>query len=145
MSMALAVLFLAGAAEPAGRPDACSKAFQQVRRVEAEWLETYKTRDSARMAKILAPEFLITHPNGRMQSREEVLGGLASADGRPGPSFATRDTTVRCRRGVVVLTGWVFNQRNPEESAARYTDTYVRAGKGWQVLASHLSRRPPAK
>lgn len=139
-ALAAALLFTASAAQAGDRR--CASDVAAVRAVERAWLDAYESRDRAAMARLLADDFSITHPNARMQTKAEVLDGLGT-EGR-GPRFVTRETVGRCRRGLVILTGWVTNSARGEPSAARYTDIYVREGTTWRVLASHLSRPPVA-
>lgn len=139
----VAALLLGASPQPAeAAAPACGSAEAAVREVERRWLAAYRTRDRMVMNEVLTPDFRITHPNGRVQSKADVLAAIAGRSDREGPRFATRDVAITCRPGVAILSGWVLEETRGEASAARYTDTYVFAGGRWRVLASHLSRPP---
>jgi hypothetical protein len=68
----------------------------------------------------------------------------ATACHAPGrPAFATRGT-MRSSDGVVAPIGEVImtSADAPAGDVSAYTDTWVREGATWRVLASHLSRAP---
>jgi hypothetical protein len=61
-----------------------------------------------------------------------------------GPRFTTRGTIALERDGVVAPIGEVImtSADAPGGDVSAYTDTWVREGATWRVLASHLSRAP---
>jgi len=118
----------------------------QVRALEREWLDAYESRDAKAMKRIVADDFVILFPDGKSQSKADILaqleGGLASS--RPSPKFHTEDVLARGYGDTVVLTGKVITTMQRKDGPAstsvmRYTDTYVRRNGRWQVVASHLS------
>lgn len=133
--------------EPEAPRAARGSAADQVRARERAWLDAYEQRDPVAMADILAEGFVITFPNGGQQTRAEVVANMerSRAAGKPGPRFTTRGTIALERDGVVILVGEVIQtaatpQPGEKEEVSRYTDTWVREGETWRVLASHLSR-----
>jgi hypothetical protein len=115
----------------------CSAKVAAARNVEKAWLESYLTRDWARMAALVTDDFTITHTDARVQGKRAMLEEVRSKAGTPGPTFLTNGVAGRCYGGTVILTGWVGE---PGRQQSRYTDTYVRIGRTWRVAASHLSR-----
>lgn len=138
--MNLLSAFLLGAGAQMAETQVCDIITGAVREVERSWLVAYRDRDIAAMDEVLAEDFMITHPNGRLQTKAEVLRSIASRASERGPRFTTRGVGIRCRPGVAILSGWVFDEAEGEGRAARYTDTYVFTEGRWRVLASHLSR-----
>jgi predicted CxxxxCH...CXXCH cytochrome family protein len=133
----------------AARPAQVSAA-AEVRARERAWLDAYEQRDPVAMADILAEGFVITFPDGGRQTRAEVVASMerGRAAGKPGPRFTTRGTIALERDGVVTLVGEVImtSPDAPAGDVSTYTDTWVREGATWRVLASHLSRaRAPAR
>lgn len=122
-------------------PDDAAAALAQVRRLEREWLDAYEKRDGEAMNRIVADDFTIVFPDGSGQSKADILASLerGRASGRPSPTFSTEDVQARAYGDTVVLTGRVITQSQNGRQESRYTDTYVRRGNGWQVVASHLS------
>jgi Domain of unknown function (DUF4440) len=123
-----------------------------VRARERAWLDAYEKRDPDVMSNVLADGFVITFPNGAQMDKAAVVGQMRRprpADYRP-PRFTTRGTIALARDGVIILIGQVIETRlDPKgvrsEEVSSYTDTWVREGSTWRVLASHLSRAPAAK
>jgi uncharacterized protein (TIGR02246 family) len=119
---------------------------QQVRQLEREWLDAYEKRDSAAMQRIVADDFTIVFPDGASQTKADILAMLerGRTGGRPSPRFTTEDVQARAYGDTVILSGRVITHRKGadgtvERQESRYTDTYVRLGGRWQVVASHLS------
>jgi uncharacterized protein (TIGR02246 family) len=119
---------------------------QQVRQLEREWLDAYEKRDSAAMQRIVADDFTIVFPDGASQTKADILAMLerGRAGGRPAPRFTTEDVQARAYGDTVILSGRVITHRKgadgtESQQESRYTDTYVRLGGRWQVVASHLS------
>lgn len=137
MSAPLLSLLLAGSPLPTVATEACAARVSAVRRIERAWLDAYEKHDPRAMRAILAEGFTITHPNGSMQSKRDVVEALGrSSDGRT-DTYRTEDVRGRCYGNTVILVGLVVES---DGDRSRYTDTYVRLGGRWQVVASHLSR-----
>ncbi|HWS54412.1 MAG TPA: nuclear transport factor 2 family protein [Pyrinomonadaceae bacterium] len=120
-----------------------SKAEQEVRRLEREWLDAYEKNDAGAMDRIVAEGFTITFPNGSVQTKAQLMGMIrAPRKGAP-PKFHTEAVESRAYGDTVILTGRVVAEFQQDgktvRDVSRYTDTYVRVGGRWQVVASHLS------
>jgi ketosteroid isomerase-like protein len=132
----------------AARADEIGKAEQEVRRLERAWLDAYEQFDAKAMDAIVADDFAITFPNGAIQTKPQLMDDLRKprAAGSPALKFHTEDVSSRAYGDTVVLRGLVVTEYRREGKAvrerARYTDTYVRRGGRWQVVASHLSNAP---
>ncbi len=122
---------------------------QQVRQLEREWLDAYEKRDSAAMKRIVADDFTIVFPDGSDQTKAEIVAMMdrGRAANRPSPRFTTENVKARAYGDTVILTGLVVTHMKGADGTekreeSRYTDTYVRLGGKWQVVASHLSNAP---
>lgn len=126
---------------------------QEVRQLERAWLDAYEQLNVEAMQRIVADDFMITFPDGSMQSKAQIVESLkrARAAARPMPKFHTEDVRARVYGETVILTGRVVTeyQRGGEtvKDESRYTDTYVKRQGRWQVVASHLSNvaQPPQR
>ncbi len=137
MSARLLSLLLAGSPLPAMATETCTAKVAAVRRIERAWLDAYETHDRRAMSAILAEDFTITHPNGSIKSKRDVLKALRqSSDGRT-DEYLTENVRGRCYGDTVILVGLVVET---DGDRSRYTDIYVRRGGRWKVIASHLSR-----
>lgn len=125
-----------------------TNAEQEVRKLERAWLDAYEKYDVEAMNAIVADDFTITFPNGAIQTKEQIIKSLKAPRPASSPStrFYTEDVQARVYGDTVILIGRVVSERQregkPVRQQSRYTDTYVRRGGRWQVVASHLSEVP---
>ena len=122
-----------------------TKAEEEVRKLERQWLDAYEQNDAEAMERIVADDFVITFPEGSMQTKPQLMKMIKAPrrPDRPRMKFRTEDVQSRAYGDTVILTGRVISEYEREGKAvreqSRYTDTYVRRGGRWQVVASHLS------
>ena len=123
-----------------------NKAEQEVRKLERAWLDAYEQHDTKAMDAIVADDFTITFPNGSMQTKPQILDSIKAPRNPATPplKFYTEDVQARVYGDtVVILIGRVVTEYLREgktmKEQNRYTDTYVKRGGRWQVVASHLS------
>lgn len=121
-----------------------TKAEEEVRNLERQWLDAYEKHDSQAMTRIVADDFIITFPNGTMQSKLQLMQMIANPNPTsPKMHFYTEDVKSRAYGDTVILMGRVVTEYERDgkkvKEQSRYTDTYVRRNGRWQVVASHLS------
>ena len=151
MVCALAALALLAAGPAAARQEGPGRAEQEVRKLEREWLDAYEKNDAAAMDRIVGEGFTITFPNGGIQTRAQLLQMIRAPRRGPAPKFHTEGVESRAYGdNVVILMGRVvgeFAQADGKTTreVSRYTDTYVRTGGRWRVVASHLSNAEEPK
>ena len=124
-----------------------TKAEEEVRNLERQWLEAYEKHDSQAMTRIVADDFIITFPNGSMQSKPQLMRMIANPNpSSPKMHFYTEDVKSRAYGDTVILMGRVVTEYERDgkkvREQSRYTDTYVKRNGRWQVVASHLSNVP---
>ena len=125
-----------------------SPAEQAVRQLERTWLDAYEKFDAEAMDRIVAEDFVITFPNGKMQTKAQLMKMLRGPvpPGMTPPRIFTEETQARVYGNTVILRGNVVqeSQRDGQahREASRYTDVYVQTNGRWQVVASHLSALP---
>ncbi len=147
--LALLVAAACGLA-PAQQPK-LSQAEEEVRRLERQWLDAYEQNDAEAMNRIVADDFTITFPNGEMQTKPQLMTMVKAPRraSQPRMRFRTEGVQSRAYGNTVILIGKVITEYEREGKTAteqsRYTDTYVRRGGRWQVVASHLSNVAEAK
>lgn len=131
-------------ARPAQQPK-LSRAEEEVRRLERQWLDAYEQNDAEAMGRIVADDFTITFPNGAMQTKPQLMAMVKAPRraGQPRMKFYTDGVQSRAYGDTVILIGRVTSEYERDgqtvREQSRYTDTYVRRGGRWQVVASHLS------
>lgn len=120
---------------------------REVRQLERAWLDAYEQHDSKAMEAIVADDFTITFPDGSIQTKPQILASLKQARGNSPPlKFHTDEVQARVYGDTVILIGRVVTEWQQKgvsmKEENRYTDTYVKRGGRWQVVASHLSNVP---
>jgi len=124
---------------------------ESVRKLERAWLNAYEQNDAKAMDMIVGSDFLITFPNGGMQTKPQLMDSIRAPrnTANPAPKFYTEDVNARVYGDTVVLTGRVIavyeREGKTSKEESRYTDTYVLRDGRWQVVASHLSNVAPPK
>jgi uncharacterized protein (TIGR02246 family) len=122
-----------------------SQAEQEVRKLERAWLDAYEQHDTKAMDAIVADDFTITFADGSMQTKKQILDSIKAPRNPASPpmKFYTEDVQSRVYGDTVVLIGRVVTEYVRDGKTVkeqnRYTDTYIKRGGRWQVVASHLS------
>ncbi len=148
-----AILAAALPASVSSRPQEAGGAEQEVRKLERAWLDAYEQNDAKAMETIVADDFTITFPDGSMQTKPQIMEMIKRPrnPASPATKFYTEDVRSRAYGDTVILMGRVISEYVRDgktvKDASRYTDTYVKRGGRWQVVASHLSNdaRQPSK
>jgi uncharacterized protein (TIGR02246 family) len=128
-----------------------TKAEEEVRKLERQWLDAYEQNDAEAMDRIVADDFAITFPNGAIQTKPQVMSMIKAPRraGQPRMKFYTEEVRSRSYGDTVILMGRVVTEYDRDgktvKDQSRYTDTYVRRNGRWQVVASHLSNVPEVK
>ena len=140
---ALVVISFSTFAASAQQSSALTPADVEVRKLERAWLDAYEKKDVTAMTAIVADDFTITFSDGEIQTKPQIIESLK----RPGGStskFTTENVQSRVYGDTVILIGLVISEwkqnGQPMSDRSRYTDTYVKRGGKWQVVASHLSK-----
>lgn len=119
-----------------------AKVKEDVLRVEREWSEAFKNRDKDALSRILADDFVYTDDEGRVSDKAQYIE--AAVNVIRVQSYSVGDVAVRLAGEAAVVTGrWSgkLTVRGGDASGDfRYTDTLVRRGGRWQVLASQDTR-----
>jgi len=116
---------------------------QELEEIQQQLVKAWVTRDRSLIERLLAPEWMVTHPDGRVSSREQVLREFDSGDNR---LLAGRidDLNVRTFEGFAIVNGRSHARGEykgqPYDVTLRFTDVFVRRHRQWQAVSSHASR-----
>ena len=130
--------------------NATPSAEEDVRKLEREWLDAYEQHNAEAMDRIVAEDFAITFPGGKIQTKAQIMAMIKRPprEGASATRFHTEEVQARAYGDTVILMGKVVEETQKEDKTAReesrYTDTYVKRDGRWQVVASHLSNLPAA-
>lgn len=128
-----------------------TKAEEEVRKLERQWLDAYEKNDSIEMDRIVADDFTITFPNGEIQTKPQLMAMVRAPRraAQPPIKLFTEDVRSRAYGDTVILMGRVITEYERDgktlKDQSRYTDTYIQRKGRWQVVASHLSNVEAAK
>ena len=132
-------------AQTAAQPD---PVVRELRALEDQWATGVVRRDRVLFERLLAPRFVYTEDD-KLMTRAEVIDGVAS--GPDTVTSARNDSMVVHRYGnsTAVVTGWLTLIGRGASGAFtrrfRFTDTWLRRGTQWQVIAAHDYLVPSAK
>jgi hypothetical protein len=108
-------------------------------RLEDDWASALVERDTITFNRLLAAGFVYTE-NDQVMDRAAVLAGVSSG---PDTVEAAHNEELRVHRfGPVtsVVTGWLVvrgrGPNGPFERRYRFTDTWVKRGGRWQIVAA---------
>jgi ketosteroid isomerase-like protein len=113
-----------------------------VRALELKWTEAYKQRNIDILSSLLAEDFVITIEDGSVYSKAGYI--THSADAATHVQVAElSDLKVRIHGDTAIVTG-AYHEKGesngkPYEYHDRLTDTWMKIGGKWQVVASHYS------
>ncbi|MEM1196795.1 MAG: nuclear transport factor 2 family protein [Pseudomonadota bacterium] len=114
----------------------------QLANAERAWLDAYDNNDRSTMSATLATGFTITFPDGRIDTRDDVIAGLDPSD-EPDedPTHYTEERKIRIIGDTAILSGIYVDpgDAGEPEDKSRYTDTWMLIDGQWRVVASHLS------
>ncbi len=139
-ALALSVWLLVGFSSPLPAQDKSDAA--TIRSLELKWAESYKQRKVDILAALLADDFVITVEDGMTYSKT----GYISHSAEPATKVETADLSdikVRMHGNTAIVTGAYYERGStdgkPYEYHDRFTDTWMKSGSRWQVVASHYS------
>jgi len=116
---------------------------------ERAWLDACEHNDADVMADMLADDFVLTLPTGHRTAKADVVTGTRrlQAAGKRFPHLVTSGTVAHRRAGVIVLAGTVaqVDEHGGRHAEVLYTDTWIRDGATWRVLASQMTSTPGAQ
>jgi uncharacterized protein (TIGR02246 family) len=116
---------------------------ETIKKLNRDWLNSFLTRDSATLSKILADDFILIRPNGSKSDKQNNLLNLVS----PNIEFkSVKMDSVEVRMitpDVGILTAWtnfVFNADGKESNGSNcYQDVYVKRKNRWYAVSAHVT------
>jgi uncharacterized protein (TIGR02246 family) len=115
----------------------------EIKKLNKDWLNSFPTRDSATLDKILADDFVLIGANGSRQTKKDNLRNLVS----PGIEFkSVKIDSVDVRLltpDVAVLTAWtsfIFKTDGKEMNGSNcYQDVYMKREDRWWAVSAHVT------
>src|SRR5262249_19270333 len=121
--------------EPEGDDQRAIELLEQ--RLARAWVE----RDRSFIENLLAPEWTVTDPSGRVLTRQRVLDETFSSSDRQVDSMTVDDVVVKMLGTTAIVTGRTRAtgqyQGRAANIALRFTDVFYCVDGQWKVVASH--------
>jgi ketosteroid isomerase-like protein len=109
--------------------------------LEQQLAQAWVRRDRAFIDAVLAAEWSVTDPAGRVLGKQQVLDETFSSDERQIDSMTVDDVTVRVFGDVAVATGRTRASGSYKRERAsvelRFTDVLRHRDNRWQFIVSH--------
>lgn len=119
-----------------------TSAAQEIEALEHELARAWMAGDCAAWADLIAPEWMVTHLDGQVITREQAIAMCHAARVRA-TEMRYEDLAVRVFGTTAVATGRTIATAEsdpPETMVLRFTDVWIHRDGRWQVVASHATR-----
>jgi hypothetical protein len=121
------------------KPASSNPTATELTRLENQWAAGLVKRDRVLFEKLLAPKFVYTE-NDQLMRRDAVLHEVAEGADRV---TAARNEGMEIHEfgaTTAVVTGWLIvdgrGKAGPFTHRYRFTDTWVKNPRGWQIVAA---------
>ena len=115
--------------------------------IDASWNELRLEADVDGLDRLLADDWLLTHSDGRIQTKAEYLDELSSRS-RTNQAIANEDVALRTYGDTAIVTGTSVQSGArdgvPWSGRFRFTRVWIQRNGQWTMVASHSSRVAPA-
>jgi len=116
---------------------------QELKRLENEWLNSYLRGDKQTFDRIVADDFTRTDESGKFATKAEERALVQPPPASVSASLTNEDMHVRVYGNSAIVTGLIVSRVQGSLSfQSRFTDTFIKRGASWQVVARHYSRVP---
>jgi len=117
----------------------------EVLRIDQERADAFVNNDTAALDRIMADDCTYVHPNGRVETKAEVLEGLKNHD-RTYVSIERDDVKVRVFRTIAIVTGRnnlkAKYQGKDYNVQNRFLRVYEKRNGRWQLVAHQATSMP---
>ena len=132
----------AGTKQPAASTNAAA---EELKKIEADWIDAVKTKNADKLGDILADEWAEVRWDGKSSNKSQALADL-KAPGNSLDSFVMGPMKVRFFGTVAIVTGSDTEKSTDEgkDSSGKYvwTDVFLKQNGQWKAVASQSSKVP---
>jgi len=122
---------------------------QELLDLQQRLARAWTTGDRTAIEHIIAADWTVTGPDGRVSTRADVLRDAFETKVHRIAAIEIDDVQVRVFGDTAVVTGRTHGRgeyaNTPYEVRIRFTDVFVRRDGRWQAVASHASLLTAAK
>jgi hypothetical protein len=124
-------------------PELSSTEHEELAALQPQLIAAWIHRDRSALEALLAREWSVTQPDGRISTRADVLFDLESGANRL-LEGAVDDLRFRVYRNFAIVNVRTRARGeykgHPYDVKLRFTDVFVRRDGRWQAVSSHASR-----
>jgi ketosteroid isomerase-like protein len=117
---------------------------RQIAALEDAWIQAVIKRDAAAFNRLLGPDFVYTEDD-RVYTREQLIKEVTTGSDTV-TSGRNEDLVVRVHGTTAIATGWLIligrGSSGAFERHYRYTDTWLKMGARWRVIAAQDYLKP---
>jgi uncharacterized protein (TIGR02246 family) len=116
---------------------------ETIKKLNQDWLNSFPTRDSGTLSKILADDFILVGANGTKQTKTDNLLNMVS------PNIEFKSVNIDSvdvqliTADVGVLTAWtsfIFKADGKEMKGSNcYQDVYMKRKNRWHAVSAHVT------
>jgi ketosteroid isomerase-like protein len=122
-----------------------ASAKRQIATLEDEWIKAVIRRDAMAFNRLLAPDFVYTEDD-RVYTKEQLIKEVTTTSDTV-TSGRNEDLSIRVYGNhTAVVTGWLVLEGRgaggPFTVRYRYTDSWVKFGARWRVVAAQDYKKP---
>jgi len=108
-----------------------------------QWLDAEARNDRTALDHLIADDFMGTAFGDNILTKADIVPTEGGSQGRF-PKSTLKQSTSRLFGDAGVVMGQITLDGQPN-SDIRFTAVYVKRASGWQMVAAHLARNPPAR
>jgi len=120
-----------------------SKDADEIKKLNAQWIASYVTLDTATLSRIYADDIILVNPSGKIMHKKEMLNNLV----KPGHDeyVSTKVDTASVRlfgnSGIInaEVTGVVKADGKNSTIRVCYMDVYEKRKGKWYAIAAHVT------
>jgi ketosteroid isomerase-like protein len=117
---------------------------RQIAALEDAWIQAVIKRDAAAFNRLLGPDFVYTEDD-RVYTKEQLIKEVTTGSDTV-TSGRNEELVVRVHQTTAIATGWLIligrGSSGAFERHYRYTDTWLKMGARWRVIAAQDYLKP---
>lgn len=117
---------------------------RQIAALEEDWIKALIARDATAFNRLLAPGFVYTEDD-RVYSKDQLIKEVTTGTDTV-TAGRNEDLAIRVYGNTAIATGWLIlsgrGAGGPFEVRYRYTDTWMKNGPRWRVVAAQDYKKP---
>jgi ketosteroid isomerase-like protein len=133
----VAAAWLSGPSLSAAQNTVAAK--RMIATLEDDWIKAVVRRDAIAFNRLLTPDFIYTEDD-RVYSKQQLIKEVTTGTDTV-TAGRNEDLLVRVHGTTAVATGWLVlvgrGASGRFERRYRYTDTWIKDGARWRVVAAH--------